>query len=269
MEKSHFHAYGICIALLISLSPLSLLARSGNIPAHSKYHITHYCYLDNDPPLVFDTVITGKIINEQTEPLTGATVTVKGTGTSATTNEQGSFTLRVPDGDVTLVVTYIGYRTQEYKLNNRNNVSIILAVGNQEMETVVVVGYGTRKRGDVTGSIASVGAEQIRQVPVTNISQALQGRVPGLVASQSSFRPGSGSTIRIRGNRSLQANNNPLYVVDGIPLAPENTIDDINPLDIESIDVLKDASATAIYGSRGANGVIQITTKKAVQVKYR
>lgn len=272
MEKSHFHAYGISIALLISLNSLSLFARSGNIPNHSKEYETRYYYLDNNPPPVFDTVITGKIINEQTEPLTGATVTVKGTGASATTNDQGSFTLRVPDGNVTLVVTYVGYRTQEYKLNNRNNVSIILAAGNQEMETVVVVGYGTRKRGDVTGSIASVGAEQIRQVPVTNVSQALQGRVPGLVASQSSFRPGSGSTIRIRGNRSLQANNNPLYVVDGIPLAPENTIDDINPLDIESIDVLKDASATAIYGSRGANGVIQITTKKGrsgkISVEY-
>lgn len=250
MIKGQFCAYWICASLLLT-----------GLCSQSAFSNTPHFHNFKDG-LRFDTTITGTIINEKSEPLIGATVAVKGTGVSATTNDQGAFTLRVPNGNVTLTVTYIGYNTQEYMLNNRSTVSIILAAENREMETVVVVGYGTRKRSDVTGAIASVGSEQIRQVPVTNVSQALQGRVPGLVASQSSFRPGSGSTIRIRGNRSLQANNNPLYVVDGIPLAPENTIDDINPLDIETIDVLKDASATAIYGSRGANGVIQITTKK-------
>ncbi|MCK7560008.1 TonB-dependent receptor plug domain-containing protein [Chitinophaga sedimenti] len=123
------------------------------------------------------------------------------------------------------------------------------------LQDVVVVGYGSRRKGDVTGAVASVSEVKIREVPTTNITQALQGRIPGLVATPSSFRPGSGGTIRIRGNRSLVATNDPLVVVDGIPIA--SSINDLNPLDIESIDVLKDASATAIYGSRGANGVIR------------
>lgn len=260
MKKSQFYTW-TCISMLCTgLCSRSVFANSPHFSPIKEGIAPHT--FTGFADIKYDTTITGTIINERTEPLIGATVTVKGTGTSATTNDKGAFTLQVPNGNVTLTVTYIGYQTQEYKLNNRSIVSIILAADNREMESVVVIGYGTRKRSDVTGAIASVGSEQIRQVPVTNVSQALQGRVPGLVASQSSFRPGSGSTIRIRGNRSLQANNNPLYVVDGIPLAPENTIDDINPLDIETIDVLKDASATAIYGSRGANGVIQITTKK-------
>ena len=195
---------------------------------------------------------------------------MKGSGATASSNDKGAFTLQVANPNATLVVSYIGYLTQELKLNNKATVSIMLYATSKSLEDVVVVGYGTRKKGDVTGSTASISAEKIRAVPVTNVTQALQGRVAGVEAMASSFRPGNGSRIRIRGNRSLSASNEPLYVVDGVPVS--YTIDDMNPLDIENIDVLKDASATAIYGVRGANGVIQITTRKGkagkVSVEY-
>ena len=224
--------------------------------------------------------VTGRVTSAEGEALQGVVIEVKGgSRAAATTDATGAFKINLANGNATLVISHVGYITQEIEVNNRSAITVSLANNNKELQDVVVVGYGTRRRGDVTGSIATVKADQIRQVPVTNVSQALQGRVPGLVATQTSYRPGSGSTIRIRGNRSLPVtttgsspSNNPLYVVDGIPLALENSIDDINPLDIESIDVLKDASATAIYGSRGANGVIQITTKKGrsgrISVEY-
>lgn len=204
--------------------------------------------------------ITGRIVNDKAEPLAGATIAVKGATVTTTTDAQGSFTIDAPDGNAILVITYTGYQTQEISLNNRTSLSITL-LSNNDLESVVVVGYGTRRRTDVTGAIASINSEKIRSVPTTNLSQALQGRIAGVEVMASSFRPGSGSRVRIRGNRSLLATNEPLYVVDGIPVT--YTIDDINPADIENVDVLKDASATAIYGVRGANGVVQITTKKA------
>jgi TonB-linked SusC/RagA family outer membrane protein len=206
--------------------------------------------------------VTGKVTDETGKPVQSVTVQVKGSTASTVTRQDGSFEITAPSATSTLVFSSVGFTSTEVAINNRADISVSLAGAATTMSDVVVIGYGTRRRGDVTGAISSVNADDIKQVPVTNVSQALQGRVPGLVATPNSFRPGSGSTIRIRGARSLTANNNPLYVVDGIPLDINNTIDDINPLDIESIDVLKDASATAIYGSRGANGVIQITTKK-------
>lgn len=216
--------------------------------------------------------VSGKVTDEGGKPLEGVTIQVQGATTTAVTGADGAFRITVPSANAVLRITSVGFTLQEVALNNRTQVTVTLRAAANALEDVVVVGYGTRRRSDVTGAISSVSSEQIRQVPTTNISQALQGRIPGLVATQGSFRPGSGANIRIRGNRSLTANNAPLYVVDGIPLAIENSLDDINPLDIESIDVLKDASATAIYGSRGANGVIQITTKKGkagkVSVEY-
>ncbi|MBC7828001.1 MAG: SusC/RagA family TonB-linked outer membrane protein [Chitinophagaceae bacterium] len=213
--------------------------------------------------------VKGKILTDKGEPLAGATVSVKGGNLSTTADAQGAFTIDAPDGNATLVITYTGYQTQEIVLNNRTSLSITL-ISNNDLESVVVVGYGTRRKTDVTGAIASINAEKIRSVPTTNVSQALQGRVPGVEVMANSFRPGSGSRVRIRGNRSLGASNEPLFVVDGIPVT--YTIDDMNPADIESMDVLKDASATAIYGVRGANGVVQITTKKArvgkISVQY-
>lgn len=217
--------------------------------------------------------VKGKVTDETNVGLPGVSIQAKGTRFNAVTGTDGSFSISVDRSNVTLLFTYIGYAPQEVEVKNRTTINVTLLRDQQSLEGVVVVGYGTRRRGDVTGSIASINAKQIEQVPTTNVSQALQGRIPGVEATNTSFRPGSGARIRVRGNRSLtpSANNNfsasldngrnePLYVVDGIPIT--YSIDDINPLDIESIDVLKDASATAIYGSRGANGVIQITTKK-------
>lgn len=216
--------------------------------------------------------VTGKITDDAGKPIVGVSVQVKGTSTTTVTNPDGTFQITAPSGTSTLVISSVGFTQQEIPLNNRKEISLTMSTAVNTMQDIVVVGYGTRRRGDVTGSISSVTSEEIRQIPTTNVSQALQGRVPGLVVTPNSFRPGSSSSIRIRGARSLTANNNPLFVVDGIPLSSENAIDEINPLDIESIDVLKDASATAIYGARGANGVIQVTTKKGkagkVSIEY-
>lgn len=225
-------------------------------------------------PLAFSqngSRVTGKVTDDTGKPLQSVTVAVKGTTNATATKADGTFEIAASENAI-LLFSSVGFVEQEVPVNRRSDVSVILTNIATAMQDVVVVGYGTRKRTDVTGAISSVSPDEIRQVPTTNISQALQGRVPGLVATQNSYRPGSGATIRIRGTRSLTANNNPLYVVDGIPLDLANSIDDLNPLDIESIDVLKDASATAIYGSRGANGVIQITTKKGkagkISVEY-
>lgn len=216
--------------------------------------------------------VSGKINDDSGRPVEGVTITEKGTKNATATKSDGSFQLTVSSGTAVLVLSHIAYEPQELTLSNNASVSISLRPLSTTMQDVVVVGYGTKRKSDVTGAISSVNTEEMRKIPVANLSQALQGRIPGLVSTPSSYRPGSSSTIRIRGTRSLTANNNPLYVVDGIPLDISNTIDDINPLDIESIDVMKDASATAIYGSRGANGVIQITTKKGktgkISVEY-
>lgn len=218
-------------------------------------------------------LVTGKVSDQNNAILPGVSVLVKGSRTSTITKEDGTFSVRVDKGTAVLVFSFIGYASQEVNVSNRTALSVTMQLDQKSLEGVVVVGYGTRRRSDVTGSIASINSKQIEQIPTTNVTQALQGRIPGVEATNTSFRPGSGARIRIRGNRSLtpsansnfnatldNSRNEPLYVVDGIPIT--YSIDDINPLDIETIDVLKDASATAIYGSRGANGVIQITTKK-------
>ncbi|MBC7947100.1 MAG: TonB-dependent receptor [Chitinophagaceae bacterium] len=204
--------------------------------------------------------VSGKITDDSGKPVDGATVQVKGTSTATATKTDGSFELMVPSERSVLVISHVGFLDRELALDGKSDITLILTPLAGSLEDVVVVGYGTRKKLDVTGSVSSINSEKIRSVPTTNVTQALQGRIAGIEAAPSSFRPGAGARIRIRGNRSLFATNDPLYVVDGIPVT--YTIDDINPLDIESIDVLKDASATAIYGVRGANGVVQITTKK-------
>lgn len=267
MKKRPFHAYRVGIALLILLSPLCLLAAPGDAPTPFK-ECKHDDHFRNNP--VFDTVITGTVVNEKNEPLSGATVLSKRTGTSVTTDDQGRFRINVSGTNEVLAISFIGYATQEVRIAGNTSLSVTLHAISQSMDDVVVVGYGSRRKSDVTGAIASVGEAKLREVPTTNVTQALQGRIAGLVATPSSFRPGSGASIRIRGNRSLVATNEPLVVVDGVPIA--YSLNDLNPLDIESIDVLKDASATAIYGSRGANGVIQVTTKKGktgrISVEY-
>ncbi|MCC9135585.1 SusC/RagA family TonB-linked outer membrane protein [Pontibacter silvestris] len=215
-----------------------------------------------------DVTVTGRVTGENGEGLPGVTIQVKGTTQGTATDVEGNFSLILPDGNATLVVSYVGYATQEVAVNNRATVNISLATDAEALEEVVVIGYGTAQKSDVTGSLSSVTAEQIEQVPVQNITQALQGRAAGVDIAAGTFRPGEVPAITIRGNRSISATNEPLYVVDGIPLAQGSGLNDFNPLDIESIEILKDASSTAIYGSRGANGVVLVTTKKGREGKF-
>ena len=202
---------------------------------------------------------TGHVSDSQ-GPLIGATVMEKGTTNGTVTDFEGNFSLNVKPG-ATLVVSYVGYESQEIKAGD--NVRVNLKEDGHVVNEVVVIGYGTQRREAVTGSVANIGGEKLNQVAATNAAQALQGRVAGVMMTQTSSKPGAEMQIRIRGQRSLSASNDPLIVLDGIPFMGQ--LSDINPTDIKSMDILKDASATAIYGSRGANGVIIITTVKGTQ----
>ncbi len=202
---------------------------------------------------------TGHVEDSQ-GPLIGATVMEKGTNNGTVTDFDGNFTLNVKPG-ATLVISYVGYESQEVKAGT--NVHVNLKEDGHVVNEVVVIGYGTQRREAVTGSVANIGGEKLNQIAATNAAQALQGRVAGVLMTQTSTKPGDEMQIRIRGQRSLSASNDPLIVLDGIPFMGQ--LSDINPADIKSMDILKDASATAIYGSRGANGVIIITTVKGSQ----
>ncbi|MBR0180330.1 MAG: TonB-dependent receptor [Prevotella sp.] len=202
---------------------------------------------------------TGHVADSQ-GPLIGATVMEKGTNNGTVTDFDGNFSLNVKPG-ATLVISYVGYVSQEIKAGD--NVRVNLKEDGHVVNEVVVIGYGTQRREAVTGSVANIGGEKLNQVAATNAAQALQGRVAGVLMTQTSSKPGAEMQIRIRGQRSLTASNDPLIVLDGIPFMGQ--LSDINPADIKSMDILKDASATAIYGSRGANGVIIITTVKGAQ----
>ena len=202
---------------------------------------------------------TGQVSDSQ-GPLIGATVMEKGTNNGTVTDFNGNFSLSVKPG-ATLVVSYVGYVSQEIKAGD--NVRVNLKEDGHVVNEVVVIGYGTQRREAVTGSVANIGGEKLNQIAATNAAQALQGRVAGVLMTQTSSKPGAEMQIRIRGQRSLTASNDPLIVLDGIPFMGQ--LSDINPADIKSMDILKDASATAIYGSRGANGVIIITTVKGAQ----
>jgi TonB-linked SusC/RagA family outer membrane protein len=207
--------------------------------------------------------ITGKVVgNDNDSAVAGATVIVKGSRVSAVTAKDGSFSLNVPPNSI-LVISSIGFITQEIHIdNNATSVIVGLVSSQQNIQQVVVIGYGTAKRKDLTGAISSVSADQIEKVPVTSLEQAIQGRAAGVQVTQNDGSPGANINVLIRGTGSLANNGNaPLYVVDGYPLETGG-INNINPNDIAAIDILKDASATAIYGIRAANGVVIITTKK-------
>jgi TonB-dependent starch-binding outer membrane protein SusC len=214
--------------------------------------------------------VTGQVIDEQKTPLPGVNVLIKGTSNGTTTDAEGRYVLDVPDEGATLVFSFIGYATQEVAAGVQTEINVTLEADIKTLTEVVVVGYGSQKRSDLTGSIASVSNKEIKAVAITSADQALQGRAPGVQVIQNSSAPGAGTTVRIRGGNSIQGGNEPLYVIDGIPVyndngssgAAVNGLSSISPGDIESIEILKDASATAIYGSRGANGVVIITTKR-------
>jgi TonB-linked SusC/RagA family outer membrane protein len=207
--------------------------------------------------------VRGKVTSNTGEPVPGASVSVKGGNIGTNTGSDGSFAIAASKGAV-LVVSSITYATKEVTVGDDNAIiNIQLSPASTDLGEVVVVGYGTQRKEAVTGSVVSLQGDKMREVPSPNVSQAMQGRLAGVEISQTSTRPGATMQIRIRGTRSLSADNNPLIVLDGIPFI--GSLADINPNDIKSLDVLKDASATAIYGSRGANGVILITTEKGAR----
>ena len=218
-----------------------------------------------------DIPIKGKITDQKTgEALIGVSINVKGTTVGVFTDVNGNYSLNAPENGL-LVITYIGYETIEVLVNNRGTINVPLVGSSTSLDEVVVVGYGTQRKSDLTGAVGSVKGETLQERPAASLNQALAGRITGVNASVNSGRPGGRANIRIRGNTSVSVTNNPLYVIDDVILNVANLangstpIDYINPNDIASIEVLKDASATAIYGARGANGVILVTTKRGSQ----
>lgn len=203
--------------------------------------------------------VSGKVSDAGGNPLPGVSVTVKGTAQGAISDAAGKFSVQAAN-NATLVFSYIGYKALEMKVGNQNNINVAMEEDAAALSEVIVVGYGSQKKSQTTGAISQVSAKQITEMPITNLGQALQGRTAGVDVSQSGSKPGSTPKILIRGRRSFNAGNDPLYVVDGIPLSAG--YEDMNPNDIQSIEVLKDATATAIYGARGANGVVLVTTKR-------
>ncbi|HEV7621107.1 MAG TPA: SusC/RagA family TonB-linked outer membrane protein, partial [Flavisolibacter sp.] len=213
--------------------------------------------------------ISGKVTDRDGSPLPGVTVIIKNSNGATVTSSDGTYSITVPSNNSVLVFSYVGYQSIELRADKAANVS--LSVGNNPLTEVVVVGYGTRSKRDITGSVAKVAAREINGTPATSFETALQGRAAGVLVEQQNGKLGQGINIRIRGSASVSAGIEPLYVIDGIPItssdlssngATTNALADINMNDIESIDILKDASSAAIYGSRASNGVVLITTKK-------
>lgn len=239
------------------------------------------------------TSVSGRITGEDGTPLAGVSVQVKGTKTGVSTNNNGEYTISVSKPTDVLVFSSVGFENQETAVNGQSSIDTKLMTANTKLNDVVVVGYGTQRQKDVTGAVSSVTADDFNEGPLLSPQQLIQGKMAGVNISQNSGKPGASNTVRIRGGTSLTQSNDPLYVIDGVPIStssgvsqanirgngtdvfdqePVNPLMTINPNDIESVTVLKDASATAIYGSRGANGVIVITTKKGrsgrTQVSY-
>ena len=207
-----------------------------------------------------NVTVKGRVVQENGQAVQRPSVTIKGTSNGVTGDDNGDFSISVP-GNATLVISAIDFITQEIKVNNRTSLSISLVSLEKSLGEVIITGYGiSQRKKDVTGSVVSVGEKALDEVRSNNLTMALQGRAAGVDISRTGVRPGSGGQIRIRGNRSLTGGNDPLLVVDGFPYF--GSINDLNMDDISNLDILKDASATAIYGSQGSNGVIIITTKR-------
>ncbi|MCY7358164.1 MAG: SusC/RagA family TonB-linked outer membrane protein [Rudanella sp.] len=243
-----------------------VLATNGTVVSAASVQST----LSAQPQEVADETVTGRVTSETGEGLPGVSVVVKGTNRGTTTDATGSYRIAVPNTETVLVFSFVGYLSQEITIGKRNTVSISLQPDNKILNEVVVVGYGQVRKSDLTGSVSTVPVDEIRKLAVTSLDQQLQGRAAGVQITQNSGAPGGSTTIRIRGGNSIQGDNEPLYVIDGVPFkndgagsgASFNVLSTLNPNDIETISILKDASSTAIYGSRGSNGVVIITTKR-------
>lgn len=229
--------------------------------------------------LIAQRTISGTITDDKKEPLIGASVLVKGTSTGTISDVSGAFSFSIPANGTTLVISYTGYASKEVAIGASNSYNVMLEQEAIDLSDIVIVGYGTQSKKELTGSVSKITSETIARLPVTGVDQALQGQAPGVQVTSASGTPGGSVSIRVRGPSSISAGNQPLYVVDGIPIntgsysqigvggQQTNALADLNPADIESIDVLKDAAAASIYGSRASNGVVIITTKRGKQQK--
>ncbi|WP_346822340.1 SusC/RagA family TonB-linked outer membrane protein [Rapidithrix thailandica] len=220
-----------------------------------------------DTPMAQDVTISGKVTaQEDGTPLPGVSILVAGTAIGSTTNLDGEYKITAPEGS-TLIFSYIGYKSQEITLGNQTVLNVSLSPDVSQLEEVVVVGYGSQKKSDMTGSVVAINTKELEDRPNTNVLQSLQSAIPGLNITNTNSEPGASPSVLLRGANSLTADNEPLMIVDGIPYS--GNMNDFNPNDIESVSVLKDASAAAIYGSRGSNGVILITTKRGEKGKAK
>lgn len=200
------------------------------------------------------------------EPLIGVSILQKGTTNGVVTDIDGNYELQIQGGEATLVFSYIGMQTQELKVNSRTGVlNVTMLDDSQMIDDVVVVAYGVRKKGTIAGSVSTVKSEKLENVPTASFDQALQGQTPGLTVMAASGEPSRAATFQIRGTNSINSGTTPLFILDGVPVE-SSSFNSINPSDIESISVLKDASSTSIYGARAANGVVVITTKRGRNV---
>jgi TonB-linked SusC/RagA family outer membrane protein len=257
VAKKHFFTIITILAVIIAQMPARGLAASKII--HNSR---------------FERIVKGTVTADDGSTLPGVSVKVKGATAATVTDINGKFSISLPDEGGTLIFSYVGFKTREV-LVTTSTIDVVMASENKELSQVVVIGYGTVRKSDLTGSVSSVKADELKSVPATTFDQALQGRASGVQVTQTSGKPGAETSIRIRGTSSINAGNEPLYVIDGmlvnsdggdvssgVNLGPRiSPLSSINPSDIESIEILKDASSTAMYGSRGANGVVLITTK--------
>jgi len=210
--------------------------------------------------------VSGKVTDPTGAGIPGATVAVKGLSVGIITDSEGRFNLTIPSDAKVLVFSFVGMNSQEVPIDNKKTFNVVLSEANTQLEEVVAVGYGSMKKSDLTGTVNSITKEEIVKSPTGNVMEAVQGKISGVDITRTSGGAGAGINITVRGNRSINAGNDPLYIVDGIQYT---NIQDVNPNDVLSMDILKDASATAIYGSRGANGVILITTKRGAEGKVK
>ncbi|QKZ12694.1 SusC/RagA family TonB-linked outer membrane protein [Spirosoma sp. KUDC1026] len=270
--------------------PLPLSGRAGRLLRHSVSPFalaiacltSSHAIASNDPELLgkratrflaintiqVDRTITGRVVDDKNEALPGVSIVVKGTQRGTVTDASGSYKLDVPDAGATLVFSFVGYNAQEIAVGSQATVNVTLKADDKTLDEIVVIGYGTARKSDLTGAVSGIKEAELLERPAPSLNQQLSGRLPGVQVNTNSGRPGGRTTVRIRGFSSINSSNNPLYVVDGVMLPQgtgdqfSNPIDYINPNDIVSVEVLKDASSTAIYGARGANGVILVTTRK-------
>ena len=271
MEVIMKNKWLLCILLMLFL-PFGLFAQVAPPLEKQKAETQEAPENNNEVTTNSDTntdgdagkTIKGVINDEQGETIIGASVIIKGEDTGTTSDMDGRFTLEAPEGAI-LVISYIGYHTQEVKVRKRSLLRVVLKEDNQLLDEVVVVGYGTVKKSDLTGAVSGVSNRQYKNQPVQRVENILQGRTPGVEVTATSGMPGASMKVRVRGTTSINKSSDPLYVIDGI--ISSSGLDGLNPSDIQSMEILKDASSTAIYGSRGSNGVILITTKQGSEGK--